>query len=140
MKTILTANFSLADLYEFQSHELHCFPIDLAEARDQLKYGFLSVVSDEATAQRLSAVLGVPVPVSEDQLELKTDAMMVVAQLQPQTSQGIQFWLLALRTTYLHRSGVPESVPPVCYGWCTTCGFRAAGCRCEERTFQSTGD
>ncbi len=85
----------------------------------------------------MSELLGVPVPVGKDRLELKTSGSMIVAQATAKRLSGFQLWLVIFETTYQQSAALPQPIPPD-EKWCLTCGFCLSLCECEKRIFLPT--
>ena len=67
--------------YEFE-------PLSVEEAKELLSGGFVSAVGHEATANALSELLGIEIPVNRIQIKMKTGDMAVVFRVLTRLPEG----------------------------------------------------
>jgi hypothetical protein len=90
MATYLSNAFSLNMLGQLpqQGRTIKVRPITLEEVKDLLKGGFESAVGHPATAQVMSALLGVEIPPNRVAITLKPGDKLVVFQLGTRLAEG----------------------------------------------------
>jgi len=63
-------------------------PISLSEAIEQLKQGFVSAVGHEATANFLTQITGIQIPVNRVQIQMKPGDRAIVFQVLTRLPEG----------------------------------------------------